>query len=106
MGGMGHSWDGFNVILYPDCVSLDKIKASGKFDLASLYKIYEIADSAIDSESPLQFGNGSCTYCEPNEFHIQTINMKDTLSFFHLNCRGLSAYWESFRDLICNLYGD
>ena len=32
--------------------------------------------------------------------------MKETLSFFHLNCRGLSANWESFRDLICNLHGN
>ena len=70
------------------------MKASGRFDLSSLYELCEIADSVTDSESPFQFGNGSWTYYEPNEFHIQTINMKDTLSFFHLNCRGLSANWE------------
>jgi hypothetical protein len=32
--------------------------------------------------------------------------MKDPFSFFHLNCRGLSANWESFRNLICTLHGD
>jgi len=32
--------------------------------------------------------------------------MKDTFSFFQLNCPGLSANWELFRVLICNLHGD
>ncbi len=32
--------------------------------------------------------------------------MKDPLSFYHLNCRGLSANWESFHNLICDLHGD
>ena len=37
--------------------------------------------------------------------HISiSIDAKDPLSFFHLNCRGLSANWESFYNLICDLH--
>jgi len=38
------------------------MKASGRFDLSSLYELCEIADSVTDSESPFQFGNGSYIY--------------------------------------------
>jgi hypothetical protein len=89
-----------------DNVSLDEIKASGNFDLVSLYELCEVADDVTDSDSPFQFGNGSCAYYEANEFQTQTTDMKDPFSFFHLNCRGLSANWESFRNLICTLHGD
>jgi hypothetical protein len=89
-----------------DNVLLDEIKASGNFDLVSLYELCEVADGVTDSDSPFQFGNGSCAYYEANEFQTQTTDMKDPFSFFHLNCRGLSANWESFRNLICTLHGD
>lgn len=89
-----------------DNVSLDEIMTSDQFDLVSLYELHEDADNTTGNDSPFQFGNGSCAYYEPDEFHAHTIDMKDPLSFFHLNCRGLSANWESFQNLICTLHGD
>jgi len=79
---------------------------NGNFDLVSLYELNEDAADTTDNDSPFKLGNGACTYYEPNEFQTQACNMKEPLSFFHLNCRGLSANWESFRNLICSLHGD
>jgi len=50
----------------------------------------------------------SCTfisYYKPADFqrYIHTDVLRDQISLFHLNCRGLSANWDSFHDLICNL---
>ena len=86
-----------------DNISVDRIGTSDDFDLISLYEQHIDAD-VVDSDSPFQFGNSSCNYYEPNEFRNLSIDAKDPLSFFHLNCRGLSANWESFYDLICDLH--
>ena len=32
--------------------------------------------------------------------------MQGMVSFFHINCRSLSANWESFRELLCDLHGN
>ncbi len=45
-------------------------------------------------------------YYEPDEFRHQAKQLKDSLSFYHLNCRGLSANWESFYSHLCDLHGD
>ncbi len=89
-----------------DSVSLDEIRTSNTYDLISLYEQNEDADDTIENDSPFQFANSSCAYYEPDEFHTQVTEVKDPLSFFHMNCRGLSANWESFRNLICSLHGD
>ena len=43
-------------------------------------------------------------YYEPNEFAQQHVHNKRNTSFFHLNCRGLSANWDSFKFLIETLH--
>ncbi len=53
------------LFILTDTVSLDEIKASGNFDLVSLYELNEVADDTTDNDSPFQFRNGSCTYYEP-----------------------------------------
>ena len=35
-----------------------------------------------------------------------TGKLHESASYFPLNCRELSANWESFRDLLCNLQCD
>ena len=90
-----------------DNLSLDEIKTSNTFDLISRYESYDDEDDTNTvNDSPFQFGNGSCVYYEPDEFHTQVIDAKDPLSFFHVNCRGLSANWESFQNLLCSMHGD
>ncbi len=93
---------GFQQYFTPkDSVSLDEIKTNSKFDLISLYAQHEDMDDFTDMDSTFQFGNGSCAYYEPDEVYTQAIDVKDPLSCFHMNCRGLSANWESFRNLLC-----
>ena len=89
-----------------DNVSLDNIKTNIEFDLVSLYEKYEDTDDNTEDISPFQFGNDSCMYYEPSEFQTQTSQMKDTMSFYHLNCRGLSSNWESFRSHLYDLNDD
>ena len=40
-----------------------------------------------------------------NRFSLIQFTTDDPLSFFHLNCRGLSANWESFQNLLCDIHG-
>lgn len=86
-----------------DSVSLDRIKTEAEYNLTTLY---EKSDEFIDGDSPFQYSNNTCDYHEIQDFHRQTEDLKDPLSYFHLNCRGLSANWESFYNLICELHDE
>ena len=83
-------------------VTLDRIGTNEEFDLIS---VYNNANDTEDNDSPFQFNTSNCSYYEPPSFqrHIHTDVMRDQVSLFHLNCRGLSANWDSFYELICNL---
>ncbi len=85
---------------------MDNIKTSSEYDLIRLYEQCEDLDDVTDNDSPFQYVNASCEYYEPDAFHTQAKQITDPLSFFHLNCRGLSANWESFHNLLCTLHGD
>ena len=58
------------------------------------------------NDSPLSDLNSHTPYLEAAQFKDQFGNINNSLSFFHLNCRSLSANWESFYDLLCNLQSD
>ena len=47
-----------------------------------------------------------CDYFEPDQFHQLTKQFNESQNYFHLNCRGLSSNWTSFRELLCDLHGD
>ncbi len=89
-----------------DNVSLDSIKTNEEFDLVTLYESYEDNDGTMDNDSPFQYSNSTCMYYEPSDFLNQANLIKDPLSFYHLNCRGLSSNWESFHSHLCDLHGD
>ena len=72
--------------------------------LFRLYEHYGNTSENDDSDSPFQFGNSNCAYYEANKFHEISKDLIDPLSFFHLNCRGMSANWESFHSLLCDLH--
>ena len=57
------------------------------------------------SPSPYGGRGNNCSYFEPDQFcnHAEKFSGQ---SYFHLNCRGLSSNWESFRELLCDLHGD
>ncbi len=73
-----------------DSVSLDKVRTGDNYDLISMY---EDTDGVTDDDSPFQATKITCEYYEPNEFHDMAKGFTDATSFFHLNCRGLSANW-------------
>jgi len=83
-------------------VTLDRIGANKEFDLISMYNN---ANDTEESDSPFQFNSSHCSYYGPADFqrYIHTDVLRDQIYLFHLNCRGLSANWDSFHDLICNL---
>ena len=88
-----------------DNVTLDGIRTAAEYDLISLYDQLNDVDDQADNNSPFQYANASCKYYEANDFTKLTAVINDPLSFFHLNCRGLSAKWKSFKNLLCDLHG-
>ena len=81
-----------------DRLSMDQIKSGSKYDLLSMY---EHSDEILDS--PFQYSSNKCDYLEPKHFVNYINDINDPLSYFHLNCKGLSANWESFHNLIYDL---
>ena len=82
-------------------VTLDRIGANGEFDLISMYNN---ENDTEDGDSPFQFNSFNCSYYEPPDFqcYINTDLLRDHIFLLHLNCRSLSANWDSFHELICN----
>ena len=87
-----------------DNVTLDGIRTTAEYDLISLYDQLGDVDDPADNNSPFQYANASCKYYEADDLTKLTAVINDPLSFFHLNCRGLSANWESFKNLLCDLH--
>ena len=87
-----------------DNISFDQIRTDNSYNLIALYDDYETGIDSLDS--PFQYGNSTCEYFEPDEFNVMTEKLHDSTTYFHLNCRGLSKNWESFRNLLCDLHGD
>ena len=74
-----------------------------------LFKILESNEEELSDESLLINMTNSCCYREPCEIGKSdnySIKQVNDLSFFHLNCRGLSNNWERFRDLIDTLHNE
>ena len=70
-------------------------------DFTSLYNLFDDEDDLNDS--PLRTANIQCKYYEPIEFHQSFKHSKFEHSYFHINCRGLSANGNNFRDLIYSM---
>jgi hypothetical protein len=79
-------------------ITLDQIRTEKNYNLKYLFE-----DSNDHYDSPFQYSN-DCSYLEPDQFpnHVENLSGQ---SYFHLNCRGLSSNWESFRDLLCDIHG-
>ncbi len=90
-----------------DQVSLDDIRTGSQYDLISLCQDAE--EDMPDKDCPFQYGQHNCDYFEPREFRSMIDNNllhDNVISYFHLNCRGLSSNWNSFKALLCELHGD
>ena len=81
-------------------ISLNQVMTEGKYDFRS---IYEADDVTLEAEDDSPFSNliSDCDYYEPEEFNKKFSGTPSVTSYFHLNCRSLSANWDSFRNLLC-----
>ena len=87
-----------------DNISLDQIRTDESFNLVSLYD--ENKNDMQAPDSPFQYEHKNSSYYEPDEFSKMTGDFGECVSYFHINCRGLSSNWESFRSLLCDIHGD
>ena len=83
-----------------DNITLNQVQTEKNFDLK---RVYEDTFEEEYDDSPFQFSN-NCKYFEPHQF-LNNVDTSNRNTFFHLNCRGLSANWESFRDLLGDIHG-
>ena len=84
-------------------ISLDNVRTGSEYDLISIYQ--DADDDITDTDSPFNLCNFGSDYYETNQFTdlIQSNYSErkhDSTSYFHLNCRGLSSNWDSFKQLI------
>lgn len=63
-------------------------------------------DLPNDTDSPFSQSNATCDYYDQDEFRNASKSFQKSISLFHLNCRSLSANWESFHELVCELHRD
>ena len=87
-----------------DGVTFEQIRTGANHDLISLYEDPD-DDSAV-RDSPFKYSNVTCDYYETENFISKQKDLNGSLSYFQLNCRGLSTNWDSYRNLICDLHGE
>ena len=95
------------MFLMLDNICLYQIRVDGNFDFVSLYESeLDIANDNLDS--PYKEFDPKCEVYTPDQFAEMTNDLEKlhTRSYFHLNCRGLSVNWESFKELMCDLQRD
>ncbi len=92
--------EGGYLITSQDNLSLDQIRDEGLFNFLSVYENDEEADS------PFEHCDISCEYYEPHDFRELAKSLTNTSSFFHLNCRSISANWEGITSLLYDLQGE
>ena len=85
-------------------ITLDQIRTDESFNLVSLYD--EDNNDLESPDSPFQYEHKNSIYYEPDEFSKINGEFGDYMSCFHINCRGLSSNWESFRSLLCDMHGE
>ena len=80
-------------------ISLEQIKTGRNYDLISLYEEYDSDDA--ERNTPFQYSIApSCDYLEPDVFRTSYELSNTSMSYFHLNCRGLSSNLvERLRDI-------
>jgi len=85
--------------------AFDRIRADTVTnDLLSLYE--HTTEDNDYTDSPFQYSHIRCNYFERKEFSDVHQRMHNSLSYFHLNCRGLLSNWDSFYDVMCQLNND
>lgn len=84
-------------------ISLNQVRTDDRYNFQSIYD--DIETSPEDNDSPYEDNSLNCDYWEAEELKKFSSNQQAT-SFFHVNCRSLSANWDSFKNLLCDLHSD
>ena len=80
-------------------ISLNQLRTEADYNLISLYEDED--EDGMANDSPFQYtSKNGCHYYEQVQFSNLIDTMHSSISYFHLNCRGLSSNWESFRNLL------
>lgn len=86
-----------------DSISFDQVRENANYNFKHLYEAHDDSDEYGDS--PLRQCVSNCEYYDPDTFSRLTVDgYTKSLSYFHLNCRSLSANWDSFHDLLCEVH--
>jgi len=88
-------------------ITLDLVETQNQFNFRH---IYELTDDDIDENNDSPFTNlqYDCNYYEPCDALIKLSSFKpdDISSYFHINCRSLSANWGRFCELLSEVSND
>ena len=85
--------------------SFDQIREDAVTD--DLISLYEDTTEDNDyTDSPFQYNHIRCDYFKPKISSNVHQHMHNSLSYFHINYRGLLSSWDSFYDLMSQLNND
>ena len=76
----------------------DHVRAGTEYDLESLL--------VGDDDDSIFKDYANCNYYMPDEFTEHVVDNDSYISYFHLNCRGLSSNWDAFQELILCMHSD
>ena len=85
-----------------DDQSTEQIVAENVSDLLSML---DSIDDAENNDSPFIPIQNSCEYYEPLQIRNFFSEKSKQTSYFHINCRGLSANWNDLNDLLSECCG-
>jgi len=99
-GDISYWWNYLSLNMMAGSISLNQLRTEADYNLISLYE--DDDEGGMTDDSPFHYINKSgCNYYEPFQFS-NLINIRhNSISYFYLNCRGLSSNWEYFRNLLC-----
>ena len=84
-------------------INLDQVRTDDLFNFTKQFVDDAPADNIYDQSQDLV---STCDYYDSQTFReLEQVN-PNSHSYFHLNCRSLSANWESFKELIDEINSD
>ena len=86
-------------------ISLSQVRADPNYDLTALHE-NDNNDDPQSHVSPFAYKTDDCIYYDPDQVSKIVTETQCLTSFFHLNCRGLSANWDKLTDLLCDMHND
>ena len=91
--------------MIPDNITLSQIRECENYDYKTIYDLLDRDLDEDEIDSPLcELENSE--YYDPEQFTNMKLSSENCYSHFHLNCRSLSANWESFYQLLSEIHSE